>query len=212
MTRYKVGTIIFGILTAIMAMVLIGQIQSGEPLIPIFVVGGAFVCLGLYNAVMWVKTNKPGAVIQLAQTIGKSVDGLPVPAGVIVTITLFGDKIDFITQSGGFQPQKSHYNLDLEKIQKVTLLDSQQIKQIVTQSAPGMIIGAAAFGILGAMVGGRVKTKEKTKISTLLLVDYISDGENKQILIDVSDNFISASTFLSKFNKVKPQLNQTVQL
>lgn len=75
-----------------------------------------------------------------------------------------------------------------------------------------MIIGAAAFGILGAMVGGRVKTKEKTKISTLLLVDYISDGENKQILIDVSDNFISANTFVNKFHKIKPQSNQPVQL
>ena len=33
--------------------------------------------------------------------------------------------------------------------------------RFIQQSAPGMIIGAATFGLLGAMVGGRIKTKEK---------------------------------------------------
>ena len=59
-----------------------------------------------------------------------------------------------------------------------------QIRQVVEQPAPGMILEAAAFGTLGAMVRGRTKTKEKINVYTLLIIDYVS-GEAKQIILNV---------------------------
>ena len=55
---------------------------------------------------------------------------------------------------------------------------------MVEQPAPGMILEAAAFGTLGAMVRGRTKTKEKINVYTLLIIDYVS-GEAKQIILNV---------------------------
>lgn len=55
---------------------------------------------------------------------------------------------------------------------------------MVEQSEPGMILEAAAFGTLGAMVRGRTKTKEKINVYTLLIIDYVS-GEAKQIILNV---------------------------
>lgn len=75
-----------------------------------------------------------------------------------------------------------------------------------------MVIGAAAFGILGAMVGGRVKTKQASKLNSLLLFEYLSNDVSKQILLNLGDNQFQANTFLKKLKKIKPLSNQTIEL
>ncbi|MCC8080241.1 MAG: hypothetical protein LIO57_09365, partial [Oscillospiraceae bacterium] len=98
-----------------------------------------------------------------------------------------------------------------EKIENIQLINEREIQQVREQSAPGMILGAAAFGVLGAMVGGRAKTKEKIKINTLLIVDYIS-GEKKQIVLNVSNNVKDSERVAARFRELKPTENATVQL
>lgn len=92
-------------------------------------------------------------------------------------------------------------------------MDERQIKQVVEQSAPGMILGAAAFGLLGAMVGGRNKTKEKINIRNLLIINYTSNGE-KQIIIDISNDLKDSSKIVNRFHEMKPEtaLQETIQL
>lgn len=136
MTKYKVGAIIFAFtFCAMLIAFIVNIVASGFDLV---MIPAILITLGLgtgaiYNFIQFNRTKSSEAVVaatadrersrnsrQLAQVAGKSVDGLPVPAGVSVTAKLFGDKIDFITLSGGFQPN-SHYNLDIDKIQKVTI-------------------------------------------------------------------------------------------
>lgn len=71
-----------------------------------------------------------------------------------------------------------------------------------------MIIGAATFGVLGAMVGGRVKTKEKKNINHFVLFTYVSASETKEILLKTND-FWGAGKFVDYFKLLKPELNQT---
>ncbi len=90
-------------------------------------------------------------------------------------------------------------------------LDERQIKQIIEQSTPGMILGAATFGLLGAMVGGRVKTKDKITIKTLLVIDCQSDTQ-KQIVLDVTNNKKDSERLTKHFKELKPIHNQPIQL
>lgn len=171
MTKYKVGAIIFGIFAGIMAITFI-SVSASESVTSAMPAGILcfFFAIGMIaNIVMRKKTSNPevAAAMEakkvLAQVTGTLIDGLPIPAAVSVTANLYNERIDFIAATGRKASEYQHFNLELEKIQKVMVLNEQQIQQIVKQSAPGMIIGAAAFGLLGAMVGGRVQTKQTTK-------------------------------------------------
>lgn len=216
MSTYKTGLIISGIIFALFGILLIINLSAQPRELNVIILLGtitlvsflcAFICL-----IKFLSTNTPEKVAKYkhAQAYGTLIDGLPIPAQVRVVTRLFGEKIELEAFTG---TNHQKFILDLEKIQRLSILNEKQINQIVTQSAPGMIIGAAAFGLLGAMVGGRVKTENRVSINSLLLIDYISDGENKQILINVSENSSKAGDLVSKFKRLKPPApNQPVQL
>ena len=106
-----------------------------------------------------------------------------------------------------------NYELPLEKVENVRLMDQQQMQHVVEQSAPGMLVGGVVFGGLGAMVGGRVKTKNRVSIHHIIVVDYESDGK-KQIILDVTPNtgWPAAERVIKRFKELKPVPNSTVQL
>lgn len=149
---------------------------------------------------------------QRAAVYGTLIDGLSLPASIGITTKLFDDKIEFIAYTGQRESEHQHFNLDIEKVQKTFLLSERQVSKIMKSSAPGMIIGAAAFGILGAMVGGRIKTKQTSKLNNLLFIEYFSNNESKQILINIQTYLSQAKLFVKKINKLKPIINQTVEL
>lgn len=223
MKKYIAGSIAFGILSGIVGLAFIAQITSNKisNYIPIIITLIVFIALFIFNLVSYNKTkgknnktkeNKPSKPIKpSAQTVGMLIDGLPVPVSVPVAVYLYENRVDLEAVTGTASPNQK-FSLDINKIQRVSLLNESQIQQVIKQSAPGMIIGAAAFGVLGAMIGGRVKTKQTTVISHLLLIDYTSDGESKQILLNVSNDIFQATTFAKKVNSVNPHINQTVQL
>lgn len=230
MKKYIAGSIAFGILSGIVGLAFIAQITSNKisNYIPIIITLIVFIALFIFNLVSYSKTkekndktkkknnnakeNKPLKPIKpSAQTVGMLIDGLPVPASVPVAVYLYENRIDLEAVTRTASPNQK-FSLDINKIQRVSLLNESQVQQVIKQSAPGMIIGAAAFGVLGAMIGGRVKTKQTTVISHLLLIDYTSDGESKQILLNVSNDIFQATTFAKKVNSVNPHINQTVQL
>ena len=115
-------------------------------------------------------------------TAGDLIDGLPVPSGIRITVEL--------------QPER----LELQALTRRNKTDSS-----------GMILGAAAFGTLGAMVGGRTKTNQKININTLLIIDYFS-GEAKQIVLNVSDYKKESEQVVKRFREMKPVANDTVTL
>lgn len=139
---------------------------------------------------------------------GNLISGLPVPENSFVQTILSPDGVA-ITALVGKQEHK--FNLSLDKVKSVQILNDTQVKQVIEQSAPGMIIGATAFGLLGAMIGGRVKTKDKTVLKQVLFIDYVSDGD-KQIVLDVSKAIQSEqANYIKRFMELKPQAAQPSQ-
>jgi len=131
---------------------------------------------------------------------GNLIDGLPVPAQTQIVITLEDTSFRIKAYPGRDKSSWKTFNLEIEKVSNIQIMDERQIKQVVEQSAPGMILGAAAFGLLGAMVGGRNKTKEKINIRNLLIINYTSNGE-KQIIIDISNDLKDSSKIVNRFHQ-----------
>lgn len=125
------------------------------------------------------------------------VSGLPLQANVAVSIKLTSNGLEFLEPVS-----KQAFTIAFEKITNMKSYTETEIEKIVEQSAPGMIIGAAAFGLLGAMIGGRVRTKEKKILRYFLVIDYISD-EPKQIVFDSSKDYFNTRAILDEFQSLR---------
>jgi len=129
--------------------------------------------------------------------LGNLVEGLPVHEGTDLIVKITPDGASIMIPSS-----KQTFDVNISKLKSVEYYSETDMEKIISQSAPGMIIGAAAFGILGAMVGGRVKTKEKKVVTHFAVINYESDGQ-KQIVIETKD-FFGAGQFVDYFKKLKP--------
>lgn len=135
--------------------------------------------------------------------LGNLVGGLPIPEGsdLVAKITPNGASITIIST-------KQIFEINISKLTSICSYSETDAEKIMSQSAPGMIFGAATFGLIGAMVGGRVKTKEKKVITSFITINYESDGQ-KQIVIHTKNAF-GADQFVNYFQTLKPSSEQTV--
>lgn len=122
------------------------------------------------------------------------IDGLPINQGSDVIVKLTADRLLFIVVT-----TKQEIEVDISKLTGIDYKTETEMNNIISQSAPGMIIGAAAFGILGAMVGGRVKTKQVTTVTHFVIVNYTSG----QIVLQTNDGN-SARKISEYFRQLKP--------
>lgn len=130
--------------------------------------------------------------------LGNLVDGLPVQEGTDLLVKLTPTGTSLIIPS-----TKQTFEVSFDKLDSFQYYNQTEMEKVISQSAPGMVIGAAAFGILGAMVGGRVKTKEQRTVHHFVVINYTSDGQ-KQIIIKTND-FFGAGQIVDYFKKLKPE-------
>lgn len=126
------------------------------------------------------------------------IDGLPLNQGVNMIMKLTADKLLFIVSA-----TKQEIEVDVSKLNGIEYKTETEMNNIISQSAPGMIIGAAAFGILGAMIGGRVKTKQVATVTHFVIVNYASG----QIVLQTNDGD-SARKISEYFRELKPLPNK----
>lgn len=137
-----------------------------------------------------------------APSIGGSlISGLDVPEGSFVQITASSESLKLTAVISTGKVYQKEFNLAVSKIKYIRLMNEQEIKQVIEQSKPGMILGAAAFGVIGAMIGGRVKTKEKKTLKQILVIDY-----GNQIVLDCSGElFTTQNAFMKYVNNLLPE-------
>lgn len=125
------------------------------------------------------------------------VEGLPIPENSDIIVKLTPESLLFIVVMN-----RQEIEIDFSKLTLIDCRTEVEMKQIVKQSAPGMIIGAATLGLLGAMVGGRVQTKEKKVFSHFVVVNYFS-SEAKSIVFQTNDG-TGVGQLVDYFRKMKP--------
>lgn len=83
--------------------------------------------------------------------------------------------------------KKYEFNLNIDDVTSIVHKSEIEMQQYVKQSIPGMIIGNATFGLLGAIIGGRVKTKEKKQITDFIIINYYDNETLKTIVLTTCD-------------------------
>lgn len=137
------------------------------------------------------KNNFEGIIIY---TAFHHVNGLPIPENVLCEVFSYPDRIDF--KSG-----TTEIKLPKEKITDISIKTDTEIQQQLVSSAGGAIAGAMLFGSLGAIIGGRVKTKKVKTTTNYLIITYKSENELKYIGFDIQNNPPSADKLVKEFQK-----------
>lgn len=98
--------------------------------------------------------------------------GLPLGEGTKCEIYLF--PTHFVIKRN-----KIAYKLPMTKLKDVAVKTEKEIQTSYVSSVGGAVGGAALFGTVGAMVGGRAKKKTDTKIDEYLIFSYDKRGDGK---------------------------------
>lgn len=132
--------------------------------------------------------------------LGNMIEGLPIQNNIDLMFKLKPEGATFFVPS-----EQKTFEINISKITKVQWYDETSMEKVITQSAPGMIIGAVAFGLIGAMIGGRVKTKDVKTTTHFVVINYNSNGE-KQIVMKTNDA-LGAMKISDYFKELKPEPN-----
>ncbi len=138
-----------------------------------------------------------------ANMLGWLVDGLPLQENTDLMLKLTTEDLT-ITK---LLKDKQEFVINLEKITSINFYTNTEIQKIISQSTPGMILGAATFGIVGAMIGGKVTIKDKKVETYFVVIDYSSNGD-KQITIRTNHE-PSGIKFAEYFKTLKPSTVQS---
>lgn len=123
-------------------------------------------------------------------------DGLNIASGTNGYVTLTKKELSY--QLAGNQ-----YNIAIDKITYIGINTETDIQNVSKQSGTGMIVGAATFGLIGAMVGGRIKNKEKKIHKYFLVVNYeSSEGEIKYIVSEALSTANKAVKLVTECRKL----------
>ncbi|WP_313132662.1 hypothetical protein [Anaerocolumna sp.] len=120
--------------------------------------------------------------------------GLPIAENTQCTICSYPDRYE-ISANG------AQFNLSKAKVNDVSLNTDVEIQKRYVSSAGGAIGGAALFGPLGAMIGGRVKEKKDKIEHTYLIFTYTKDNTIDYIGFDTTGNY-NAVKFVSEFRNM----------
>ncbi len=119
--------------------------------------------------------------------------GLSIAENVICKISDYEDKYNF--EANGV-----NFNLDKSKITDVCIKTDTEIQHQSVSSVGGAIAGRVLFGPLGAIIGGRAKTRKVKTTTQYLIFTYISNEEIKYICFDISSSSWAAKEMVMAYN------------
>lgn len=138
------------------------------------------------------------------QVIGQHISGLEnIPnVPVIIVLSESGLKLNVVNM-------KKEYTITLDKITSINCYHETEVEKHLKTSFVGGVVGAAAFGLPGAIIGSRPKEKKKRKVTFYLLVDYADN----QLIFSSEDGF-GTGGIVDLFRKIKPSPNdvQSIEL
>lgn len=127
------------------------------------------------------------------QATFRHVNGLPIAENLFCTILSYSDRLEF--KSG-----TTEIKLARSKITDMCTKSDVEIQKHMVSNAGGAIAGGIMFGPLGALIGGRAKSKSTKHITNYLIITYITDQRDVAYIgFDVTDNLFSAGKFIKEF-------------
>lgn len=105
----------------------------------------------------------------------------------------------------------NEFILDIKKIRNVDFQMDIDEKQFIKSSLTKGVIGAAAFGVSGAIIGSAPKTKTKREVKCYAIISYEnSNGEYKSIVLrDELPNTSQCAKLVDALKmRIKAQVNR----
>lgn len=131
---------------------------------------------------------------------GIHISGLNAPENSNLTLSLDEEGIDIKILS-------NEYHISLNKIQSIAWYNETDIQKYTTSSLGSAVVGAAAFGVIGAIIGSRPKTKETKTVYFYLIIQY----DEKSVIIESKDGFATGQ-IVDYFKKLKPETTNKIEL
>lgn len=141
-------------------------------------------------------------------TAGRHVCGLPLAENAICSVNMSDDEFNFCSGSTAII-------LKMDKVVDVMDVTDKQVLQSVTPSISGAVAGAALFGTLGAVIGGRARTHTKEQNVHYIVFNYINQQDTMaNICLELSDKLdIEESRIMSGiFHHDRPNQPTQVEL
>ena len=135
---------------------------------------------------------------KIKEFVGNHVSGLDVP-NVVVCVTLSSSGLKISAPN-----IKKEYTIALDRLQNISYYDEVEFEKHTKSSLVGGVVGAATFGVAGAVIGSRPKEKAKRKVHFYLLIEY----PDNQIIVQ-SENGFGVGGVVDYFKELKPEANDT---
>jgi len=119
--------------------------------------------------------------------------GLPIAENVLCKIYSLPDRIEI--KGGGTQ-----FTLSKSKLTDVSIITDKEIQKQVVSSVGGAVAGGLLFGPVGAIIGGRAKTRTATHVRYYLIFSYEKDGSVDYITFEATQSLSKASKFAREFH------------
>lgn len=104
--------------------------------------------------------------------------GLEIPENITCTVAIKNNELSIITGA-------NEYTLKIDKIISVDFDMNVDVEKYTKSSIAKGIIGAATFGVAGAVIGSAPKTKEKRNVTCKAIINYEnSNGESTYIILE----------------------------
>ena len=134
------------------------------------------------------------------------VNGLPIPENFSCEIKSYQDRLDF-------KAGTTNIKLPREKITDMCIKTDTEIQNQTVSSVGGAIAGGVMFGTLGAIIGGRVKTKKVKTTTQYLIITYTGEqGDLKYIGFDIKNNPPSAAKLVKEFRELNTNSRVQIEL
>lgn len=141
----------------------------------------------------------------LNHAIFPHVSGLPIAENIICELCSYPDRIEFISGS-------AYITLARNKITDICVKSEVEIQQQMVSNPGGAIAGAMMFGAVGAIIGGKPKTKQRKTASFYLIITYVKNqNELSCIVLNATQSF-SAQKFVKEFHALNSNSATQIQL
>lgn len=141
----------------------------------------------------------------LTNGIFSHTSGLPIAEGLWCEMYSYPDRIEF--KSG-----TTNITLARNKITDMCIKTDVEIQQQIVSNPGGAIAGAMAFGAIGAIVGGKSKTKNIKTTTSYLIITFINNQEELSYIIFNSTNNSSAYKFIKEFRELNVTSGAQIEL
>lgn len=105
----------------------------------------------------------------------KHVVGLDLPQDVICSVIVDENQLTIISTA-------KQFNIKMEKVRGIDFDMNVDIETYMQSSMMKGLIGAATFGVAGAVIGSAPKGKEKRMVTAVATLSYTSQEETKYIV------------------------------